>query len=269
MTSKEERVEEYTLDRTLSNLGTRTIGRYARWHATLPSTNDLAMDLIKIPVPEGTVIVAEEQTAGRGRMGRTWASPRGGIWLSAILRPGLPLARVPLIGLAAAIAAARAIRETTRLLARVKWPNDVMIDGRKVVGILLETAPDAEWIVIGIGVNANIAPGALPVRTGFPATSLEAILGHPVDRGALLRALLQGLDRGYERLRSGEVPPTLSAWREMSETLGHPVRVELPDGVVDGVAEDIDDTGALLVRRGDGTLAKVFAGDVGVAEAAR
>ena len=263
-------MEEYTLERTLSNLGTRIVGRYARWHATLPSTNDLAMELTKIPVPEGTVIVAEEQTAGRGRMGRAWASPRGGIWLSVILRPGLPLARVPLIGLAAATAAARAIRETTGLLARVKWPNDVMIDGRKVVGILLEATPDGEWVVIGIGVNANIALEALPIRPGSPATSLQAILGHPVDRESLLRALLRGVERVYERLRSGEVVPILSVWRETAETLGRPVRVELPDGVmIEGVAQDIDDTGALLVRRNDGTLAKVVAGDVHVLEAAR
>src|SRR5579864_1131231 len=130
-------MDEYTHER-LGALDTRTIGRRLRWYTTLPSTNDLAMRLAELGEPEGAVIVAEEQTEGRGRLGRAWASPRGGVWLSVILRPGLAVSQLPLIGLAAAVAAACAIRESTGLVARVKWPNDVLVQGAKVAGILAE-----------------------------------------------------------------------------------------------------------------------------------
>lgn len=255
--------------RVLADLGTRLVGRYVRWHDSVSSTNDLALGLAQIPVPEGTVVIAEEQTAGRGRLGRAWASPRGGVWLSVILNPGLPVERTSVVGLAAAIAAAQAIRKTTGLLARLKWPNDVLVEAKKVVGILAEAPPGADWVVVGIGINANIAQEALPEVSGYPATSLQALLGHAVDREALIRALLRELDRGYAVLRSAGVRGVLRRWREMSETLGRPVCVETPDAVVSGTACDIDEAGALLVQLEDGTIRRVVAGDVRVREAGR
>jgi len=253
----------------LADLGTRLVGRYVRWYESLPSTNDLAVRLTKIPLPEGTVIGADEQTAGRGRWGRSWASPRGGIWLSVILRPHLPADRVPVVGLAAAVAAAEAIGETTGLPARVKWPNDVLVHGQKVVGILAEATPGAEWVVVGVGINANIAQEALPNAPGYPATSLQVLLGHPVDRGTLIRALLRGLDRGYDLLVAMGVRAVLARWREMADTLGRRVRVEMPDALVQGVARDIDETGALVVLGDDGAIRRVIAGDLRIREAER
>jgi BirA family transcriptional regulator, biotin operon repressor / biotin---[acetyl-CoA-carboxylase] ligase len=253
----------------LRSLGTRFVGRYIRWYDSVSSTNDLALELAQIPVPEGTVVIAEEQTAGRGRLGRAWASPRGGVWLSVILSPGLPAERTPVIGLAAAIAAATAIRETTGLLARLKWPNDVLVDAKKVVGILAEAPPGTDWVVVGIGINANIAKEALPDISGYPATSLQALLGHAVDREALIRALLQELDRGYVMLRSAGVRRILQRWREMSETLGRAVCVEMPDGMISGTADDIDEMGALVIQMEDGTNRRVVAGDVRVRGAGR
>lgn len=258
-------------DRVLADLGTRLVGRYVRWYDSVPSTNDLALRLTEIPVPEGTVIVAEEQTAGRGRFGRAWASPRGGVWLSVILSPGLPPDRIPVIGFCAAIAAAQAIRKTTGLLARLKWPNDVLVEGKKVVGILAEAPPGAAWVVVGIGINANIAQDALPVPegAGYPATSLQALLGQTVDREALIRSLLREFDGGYAVLKSVGVPGVLRRWREMAETLGRAVLVETPNATIDGTACDINEAGALVVRLGDGTLRTVVAGDVRVREAGR
>jgi BirA family transcriptional regulator, biotin operon repressor / biotin---[acetyl-CoA-carboxylase] ligase len=250
----------------LGDLGTRVVGRYIRWHDTLPSTNDLALRLAEIPVPEGTVIVADEQTAGRGRLGRAWASPRGGVWLSVILSPGLPVDKVAVIGLAAGIAAAQAIRKTTGLLARLKWPNDVLVEGQKVVGVLAEATPGADWVVVGIGINANIAQDALPVDSGYPVTSLQALLGHLVDREALIRALLRELDQGYAVLRSSGISGVLRRWREMAETLGRPVRVEMAGAAIHGTALDIDEAGALLVRLDDGAVQRVMAGDVRMRE---
>lgn len=254
--------------RVLGDLGTRLVGRYLRWHDSVPSTNDLALRLAEIPVPEGTVIVAEEQTAGRGRLGRAWASPRGGVWLSVILSPGLPADRVAVIALAAGIAAAQAIRKTTGLLARLKWPNDVLVDGKKVVGILAEATPGGEWVVVGIGINANVSRDALPEVSGYPVTSLQELLGHAVDREALIRALLRELDEGYAGLRSAGVSGVLRRWREMAETLGRVVLVETAGATIHGTAVDVDEAGGLLLRLDDGTVRRVVAGDVRMQEAA-
>lgn len=260
-------MEEYTRDGLASRLGTRLIGRHLRWHDSLSSTNDLARNLAEIGVPEGTVIVAEEQTAGRGRHGRPWASPRGGIWLSVILHPGLAPADTPLVGLAASTATARAIRQTLGLLARLKWPNDVLIEGRKVAGILVEAGGDGLWVVAGIGINANIDQGALPDRPAYPATSLLAVTGRPVDRCELACALLRELEHRYEEVRSeaGRLG-VLRRWREMADTLSRAVRVEASGRVLEGVATDIDDTGALLLRQRNGTVRRVVAGDLTVRE---
>jgi BirA family transcriptional regulator, biotin operon repressor / biotin---[acetyl-CoA-carboxylase] ligase len=256
-------------DPILADLGTRIVGRYIRRHDSVSSTNDLALSLTEIPVPEGTVIIAEEQTSGRGRLGRTWASPRGGVWLSVILRPGLPLETVPVVGLAAAIATAQAIRKTTALLARLKWPNDVLVEGKKVVGILAETPPAADWVVVGIGINANVPQEVLPEVSGYPATSLQVLLGHPVDREALIRALLRELDQGYAVLKSAGARAVLRRWREMAETLGREVQIEMPGAAISGTAYDIDEAGALLLRLEDGTVRRVMAGDIRMREVGR
>lgn len=251
----------------LEDLGTRVVGRYIRWHDSVPSTNDLALRLTQVPVPEGTVVVAEEQTAGRGRRGRSWASPRGGVWLSVILSPTLALERVPIVGFAAAIAAAVAIRKTTGLLARLKWPNDVLVDGRKVVGVLTEAAPAPGWVVVGIGINANVSRDALPEVPGDRAASLQTLLGRPIDREALTRTLLLELDRWYDTLTSAGVESVLRRWREMADTLGRAVRVETATATICGVAHDVDEAGALLVRLTDGTLHRVVAGEVRLRDA--
>lgn len=258
--------DEYTRERVAEDLGTRALGRYIRWHGILVSTNDLAKRLAEIPVPEGTVVVAEEQTAGRGRLGRPWTSPRGGIWLSVILRPDLPLALVPVIGLAASIAAARAIRATTGLPARVKWPNDVRIDGRKVGGILVEAGPGGEWAVVGIGINANVPQSALPQDAAYPVTSLLEVLGHSMDRAVLVRALLLELERQYDELRVAGAAATVRRWREIADTLGRVVRVDIGGTALEGLARDIDESGALLVQQPDGTCQRVIAGEITVRE---
>lgn len=246
--------------------GAAVIGRDIRWYETLPSTNGLARRLAEHGVPEGTVVVAERQTAGRGRLGRSWTSPAGGIWLSVVLRPALPIDRFPLIGLAACDATARTIEEMTGLRARLKWPNDVLVEGRKVAGLLLEAGPASEaepaWLVVGIGLNANVAPEALPDRPYYPATSLQAVLGRPVDRGRLLRALLRVLDGDYQELSRGGGAAALGRWRARSETLGRYVRVATAAATVEGLAAGVDESGALLIRADDGTQRRIVAGEV-------
>lgn len=245
------------------------IGHEIRWYDTVPSTNEVARALAEAGGAEGIVIVAEQQTAGRGRLGRVWASPAGGLWLSVILRRGLPAAETPLLGLAAAAATAGAIEETTGLRPRVKWPNDVLVDGRKVAGLLLEAGPTYHhdtsaapaWVVLGIGINVNVAPDALPSRPRYPATSLAAALGRPVDRGRLLRTLLRGLNRAAEDLRERRAA-VLGRWRTLSETLGRPVRVATASAIIEGFAYDVDAMGALMIRTSEGAERRVVAGEV-------
>jgi BirA family biotin operon repressor/biotin-[acetyl-CoA-carboxylase] ligase len=238
-----------------------TIGHEVRWYDTLSSTNELARREAEAGAAEGTVIVAEQQTAGRGRLGRVWASPPGGLWLSIILRPNLAAAQTPLVGLAASIATAAAIEETTALHPRLKWPNDVLVGGRKVAGLLLETSPPA-WLVAGIGVNVNVAPEALPSRPRYPATSLAAALGRSADRGRLMRALLRRLNRDYDEIGTRGADGILAQWRARSETLGRAVQVSTASETIEGVAYDVDETGALLVRTHGGADRRIVAGDV-------
>jgi BirA family biotin operon repressor/biotin-[acetyl-CoA-carboxylase] ligase len=257
-------MDDYTRERVADGLDTRVIGRRLLWYETLPSTNDLAVRLAELGEPEGTLVVAEAQTEGRGRLGRAWVSPRGGVWLSAILRPGFAAPRAPLVGFAAAVAAARAIRETARLEARVKWPNDVLVDGAKVVGVLADAGAGGEFVVLGVGINANVPATALPEGVGYAATSLAERRGEPVDRATLVRTLLRELERGYGALRRGEIGLVLAGWRELAETIGRPVRVRGAARAFDGLAVDVDDAGALLVRLADGRVERVVAGEVTV-----
>ncbi len=258
-------MDDYTRERVTENLDVRVIGRDLRWHDTLPSTNGLAMHLAETGAPEGTVVIAEEQSAGRGRRGREWVSPRGGIWLSVILRPGFETSHVPLIALAASVAAARAIRESTGLQAGVKWPNDVLVGGAKAVGILAETGPGAAWVVVGIGINVNVPRALLPADARYPATSLAERAGSPVDRVRLTRTLLGELDKAYAMLGTeGGAAAVLRDWRGLSETLGQMVRVEGDACGFEGRAIDVDSDGALLVRLPGGRIERVLAGDVTV-----
>lgn len=236
------------------------IGHEVRWFDSLPSTNDVARREAEAGVTEGLVIVADQQTAGRGRLGRAWASPPGGLWCSVVLRPRVSATQAPLIGFAASLATAAAIQEITDLPARLKWPNDVLVEGRKVSGVLLEAGP--AWLVAGIGVNVNVAPEALPARPRYPATSLAAVLGRQVERGRLLRALLRAFDRDYAELHERGGAPILSRWRALSDTLGRPVQVATGTATVEGLAEEVDGAGALIIRTRDGATRRIVAGDV-------
>jgi BirA family transcriptional regulator, biotin operon repressor / biotin---[acetyl-CoA-carboxylase] ligase len=250
--------------------GAGVVGREIRWYDTVPSTNDLARTLAHTGTAEGTVVVAERQTAGRGRLGRAWSSPGGGLWLSVILRPRLPVERWPTIGLAACTAVAEAIEATAALPARLKWPNDVLVGGRKVAGLLLESGlGEPAWLVAGVGVNVNVAPGDLPVRPSYPATSLAAARGGPVNRGELMRAFLRRFDGAYAALRRDGADAVLDRWRERSDTIGRTVRVAVggPEAgaeaaVVEGIATGVDETGALLVLECSGRERRIIAGDV-------
>lgn len=238
---------------------TKKTGKKICHFKELGSTNDKAKELALRGAEDGTVVVAEMQKSGRGRLGRTWISPQGGVYLSIILRPArdapcLGYAQLTLMG---AVAVARAIKKLYGLDARIKWPNDVMLDGKKVCGIVAEASAESGrtgFVIIGIGINADTEPKEFPEELRSTATSLCCYV--KVSKEELIRVLLEEFDLLY----SGGFDMKL--WRKLSDTLGKNVRVETLREVFSGRALDVDEDGALLVEKENGTLQKVVAGDV-------
>lgn len=223
------------------------------YHETIASTNQRARELAT-EGEENVVVVADEQTGGRGRLDREWASPSGGIWLSMLLRPTIPATHAPIVTMAAAVATARAV-ESTGVEPAIKWPNDVLVDEKKVAGILTEMEGEADrisWLVVGIGLNANVDPAELPA--GSNATSLQALTG-PVDRRDCVQQILESTTELLD-----DQDEILPAWRDLSGTLGQRVKVDTPEGVVEGEAIDVEFPGALLVETDSGTE-RVTVGD--------
>lgn len=240
-------------------LGSRRFGRRVSVHVQVGSTNDEAVDLAAQGAPEGTTVLAAEQTGGRGRRRRAWHSPAGGLWMSVVLRPAFPVDRWPLIGFAAAVGAAQAIERIAGVRVEVKWPNDLMIGERKLGGILVEAREKA--VIVGIGINANIARDTFPPDIARTATSLLAELAHPMDLDGLARAVLEQFERVYDLL-SENPEEVLAGWRERDLTRGRQVKLS---GAIEleGVAEDVDHTGALLVRTSAG-VRRIMAGEVSI-----
>jgi BirA family biotin operon repressor/biotin-[acetyl-CoA-carboxylase] ligase len=223
------------------------------------STQDAARELAERGVAEGAVVVAEVQEAGRGRLGRSWHSAAGGIYATVVLRP--PPRALRALSLAASVAVARVLG-LLGLDAKVKWPNDVQVSGRKVCGVLVEAAAEpggAVYALVGIGLNVN---NELPPELAGAAATLRGLLGKPVPRLPLLLKLLEELDDVYARVREGRWSEVLREWRGRSSTLGRIVRVETPEGAFTGLAVDVSEDGALLVRMESGELREFHAGDV-------
>ncbi len=245
-------------------LKTKLVGRKIELLAETESTNILAMEAAARGAPEGTVIVAETQTAGKGRLGRQWVSPRGNIYMSIILRPPFPPHKAPLVTLMAAVAAASAIRKYTGLRAEIKWPNDIFIGDKKLGGILTEMSAEPDrvrHIVLGIGINVNMDMSFLPQDVAEAATSLMKEKSERIDRTGLLIELLRELDKWYDVLLKKEAL-VLDEWNGMNMTIGRRVVAAGLSEKIEGVAHGIDHEGKLIIRLDDGSLRTVAAGDV-------
>jgi len=241
-------------------LATRFIGQEVTCYPGLPSTNDVAKRRAKAGAKEGTVIVAEEQTAGRGRIKRRWLSPRGSIALSIILYP--PLAYLPSLIMVASLAVARSIEQVTGLKAQLKWPNDVLVNGKKVCGILVESdvrGDKVDCAVIGIGININLKLSEFP-QIAPMATSLSQELGREVSRREVVQSLLAQAEKLYLALADGD--SVFKQWRDRLATLGKKVQVSSEEATYKGTAESVAPDGSLLLRQPDGSLLKIVAGDV-------
>ncbi len=242
------------------------IGRDIRVFLRTTSTNDVVEKLARDGVKEGVVVFAEAQTRGRGRLGRRWVSPPHlGLWFSVLLRPRLRLECVTQLTIAAATALGRAIRQQTDLRPEVKWPNDILVNGRKTAGILTELSAELDsvrYVILGIGVDVNLTESDFPAELRSAATSLRIECGHPLDRAALAAAILRELDADYARVTGGQFEALADEWESHCTTLGRAVTIQVGDRRIHGRAEALDSSGALLLRTQHGHLERIYAGDV-------
>jgi BirA family transcriptional regulator, biotin operon repressor / biotin---[acetyl-CoA-carboxylase] ligase len=246
----------------------RIIGRQLRVVSEIGSTNDAAMAAGRAGAPEGLAILADRQGSGRGRLGRSWVSLPGlGIYTSILLRPPVPPLLAPLLTLMAGLATADAIETVGKVTPVLKWPNDVLCDGHKVAGILTEMATMGQQIgqvAVGVGINVRHRATDFPGDVKDTATSIELVVGRPVDRGEVAAALYNAMDRWYEAFCTVGADSILRQVRERTATLGRPVTV-LADGQGwNGIALDLDTDGALLVRDESGAVRRVLADDVSI-----
>jgi len=235
------------------------------WFDDIGSTNDRALAWAEAGAEEGCVVLADAQSAGRGRLGRTWASPAGaGIYVSVVLRPGAQA--MPLLTMAAGLGVSEGVAASTGLQTHVKWPNDVCVAGRpprKLAGLLAEGGSSADRVLhVVLGIGINVLPAAYPPDVAARATSLEGELGRAVPRGAVLAECLAGVWRRYEMLAAGRSGEVLAAWRDRaSTTFGRRVEWDEPGGARRGIARDVDASGALVVA-GDSGVVRLTAGEV-------
>ena len=242
----------------------RIIGRDVQVFQQTSSTNDIVEKLARDGVSEGIVVFAETQTKGRGRLGRKWVSPAGqGLWFSVLLRPSLPPGSVTQLTIAAATAVARAIHKQTALTPQIKWPNDILLSGKKAVGILTELNAEIDsvrYAILGIGVDVNVTD--FPPELAEIATSLAAAAGRRFVRAEIAAAILSELDADYARVARGDFAALAEEWEEQCITLGQRVEIHIGARTITGRAESLDTDGALLLRTDHGRLERIVGGDV-------
>jgi BirA family biotin operon repressor/biotin-[acetyl-CoA-carboxylase] ligase len=254
-------------DDLLARLGkTKIIGRDIHVFEQTTSTNDVIEKLARDGVKEGVVVFAESQTRGRGRLGRKWISPaHKGLWFSILLRPDLRPQETTQLTVASATALRRAIQSETGLKPEIKWPNDILIRGKKVAGILTELSAEVDrvkHIILGIGVDVNLNANEFPPELRKTATSLKIEAGETVSRAELAVAILRELDFDYSRICGGKFPAVADEWEEHCATIGRNVTVHIGERKIRGRAESLGDDGALLLRTEHGRLETITGGDV-------
>jgi BirA family biotin operon repressor/biotin-[acetyl-CoA-carboxylase] ligase len=242
------------------------LGKKIHYLSEIDSTNRFAFKRAQEGGAEGEVVIADSQTNGKGRMGRSWFSPAGlNLYLSVILKPKLPPARTPQITLTAAVALAETVQSFFGAPPAIKWPNDIMVGGKKLAGILTESSCDSNrvhFVVVGVGVNLNLPADLLPEEIRGRATSLLILTNKTIDRTAFAGQLIQDLDRCYGELEDKGFPWIARRWESFFELRGRKVTVEMAGRLLSGTAKGIDGEGALIVEEDGGARQRVIAGDV-------
>jgi BirA family biotin operon repressor/biotin-[acetyl-CoA-carboxylase] ligase len=242
------------------------LGKKIHYFSELESTNRWAFKLAQAGAAEGEVVIAESQTRGKGRLGRSWFSPPGlNLYLSVVLKPKLAPAEAPKLTLVSAVALAETVQSFLGAPPAIKWPNDITVGSKKLAGILTESSCNFErldFVVVGVGVNLNLPGDLLPDDIRDRATSLLILTGEPVDRNFFARELIQSLDRCYGELESRGFPWVARRWESHFELRDRRVRVEMGEERLTGIARGIDGDGALVIEMDGGALKKIIAGDV-------
>ncbi|GGA38538.1 bifunctional ligase/repressor BirA [Kroppenstedtia guangzhouensis] len=247
------------------HLSTDRFGQQIRYRQKMSSTQLLAHEWAREEAVEGSLVITEEQVQGRGRLGRTWVSPpHSGIWMSLILRPPIPLIQAPQLTLLTSVALTRALRQETGLEIRIKWPNDLLIHGRKVCGILTETRGEqdqVQYVVLGMGINVNVTASCWPKELKETATSLAIEGNTTYHRPKLIAKILEELEGLYDAYLAHGFEPIRILWEEYAGMLGRQIRTLTPEGPVKGTAVGLDRSGALLIQRGD-QVSPVFSAEI-------
>lgn len=258
--------EEISENEILFGLETERFGRNVHYFDSLESTQKVAYQLAYDGEPEGTLVIAEEQTSGRGRLGREWHSASGkGIWMSVIVRPDLPPQKAPQFTLIAAVAVARAIEEVTEITPEIKWPNDVLIKGKKVVGILTELQAEADKIsslIIGIGMNVNHGPDDFPVEVKDIASSLFIEKGEKTSRAALIQSFLKSFEKYYSIYVSEGFRPIRILWESYAISIGKQIKATTVTSEIIGLAVGISNDGVLKVEDEQGVIHNIYSADI-------
>jgi len=244
-------------------LNTKTFGKTITSYKDVSSTNTLAYGLAEHGSAEGTVVFAERQTKGKGRIGRKWDSPKGGIYMSCIIRPHLTPRNIQIITLIAAYAIAESIEKATGLSVQIKWPNDIYMENKKVCGILTEMKAESDrvdFLILGIGINVNTESKKLPLGAG----SLSMFKKHPISKVELAIEVLRMLEKHYEHFKRKGFSAIRKEILKKSMTLGNFIKVKIKDKYYEGIAHDIDEEGALLLRLDNGSITRILSGDVGI-----
>ncbi|MDK2811588.1 MAG: BirA family transcriptional regulator [Petroclostridium sp.] len=252
-----------------AELSTRFFGKQIVYFDTVTSTNTIAKEIAAEGCQDGTVVIADQQTAGKGRLGRNWDSPpHTGIWMSIVLRPDIIPAQAPFITILAALAVARSLEQVTQVSPGIKWPNDIVLDKRKVCGILTEMSAEIErvnYIVVGIGINVNTDIEDFPAGLQKTAASVKMITGQAVDRKSLVVKILENFEEVYTGAKDMNVRSSLmDEYRKYSLTLGSKVKAVYQTQEIEGTAVEITDNGELIIETEDGVRQTIFSGEVSV-----
>lgn len=247
-------------------LNTTIFGRDIKLLDTTATTQEEARTLAEAGAPSGTLVIAEEQTGGRGRRGRPWFSPaRKGIWMSMILKPNCPLSFAPQLTLLTAVAICRAVRKRTGVEAGIKWPNDLLVAGRKICGILIESVCEDEMIkycIVGIGIDVNMDASDIPPELTDILTSLKIESGKEINRAALIASVMNDLEDLFELYVEEGFTPIGQLWEALSVTIGKRIKVITPQGEKSGVAIELEDSGALKMLDDRGEMHTIYSGEV-------
>ncbi|MGO4544929.1 biotin--[acetyl-CoA-carboxylase] ligase [Paenibacillus sp. 2TAB23] len=259
--------EQLSVEGLTSRLEAKTFGKTLHWFDTVESTQNLARAAAEEGAEEGTLFIAEQQVSGRGRMGRGWVSPRGkGVWMSMVLRPSVPIHFAPQLTLLTAVALCRSLKRLTSLPIGIKWPNDLLIDGKKISGILLESAAEDErlrYVIAGIGISVNLEQLDYPSELLDKATSLRISSGTKWDREAVIADFLKEWEQLYYLYQEQGFGLIITLWEALSVSLGKSVRLITPQGDIVGVPVGLDDSGAIRIKLADGTIKPVFSAEMG------